>query len=298
MNQSRRWWLPALAGAVLGLVLQLVWISNHGWAQAHWRLPAGLLGGSLALLGAAWLWWWRKRLAGWLLVLSGLDSAGGRRVWLALMLLALLAGAHFAYHDWLVPRLGREKVRQYFRAHAQRDKQGLLALFYPSLDQADSPRVLGLARAWYFPDVPHFPGGKQAQYVLRWLGVIRVPVSGRYGFGGYVDDGLIVLVDGVEVARDYREHGKRLAWGWIDLAAGEHALEIRYRQVWEGAFLEVLWQPPGGRRGPLDPSLLYPLRPDTDLVQVLRLRLAHGLVYRPWSNWNPLMGGRFWRLPW
>jgi len=298
MIPARRLLLLALVGGLLGLVPQLVWISNHGWAQAPWRLPAGLLGGALLLAAPFWLWRERARLGRAALTLSGLDTPGGRRVWLVLLLLGLLAGAHFAYHDWLVPRLGREKVRQYFRAHADRGQQGLLTLFYPSLDQADPPRVLGLARAWHFPDVPHFPGGKKAQYVLRWLGVIKVPVSGRYGFGGYVDDGLILLVDGVEVARDYRERGKRLAWGWIDLAAGEHALEIRYRQVWEGAFLEVLWQPPGGGRGPLDPKLLHPLRPGTNLVQVLRLRLAHGLVPRPWSNWNPLMGGRFWRLPW
>ena len=298
MSPARGCWLLASLGGLLGLLVQLLWVSQHGWAQAPWRLPAGLLAGALLLAGPAWLWRWRAPLGRAALTLSGLDSAGGRRLWLAFLVLGFLAGAHFLYHDWLVPRLGREKVRQYFIAHADRDRRGLLTLFYPSLDQADPPRLLGLARSWYFPDIPHFPGGKKAQYVLRWLGVIRVPVSGRYGFGGYVDDGLMVLVDGVEVARDYRERGKRLAWGWIDLAVGEHALEIRYRQVWEGAFLEVLWQPPGDGRGPLDPKLLCPLRPGTNLVQVLRLRLAHGLVPRPGSTWNPLLGGRFWRLPW
>ena len=87
----------ALLGALIGLIVQLSWLGNHGWEDAGARIPAGMAGGAVAL-------WLLSELAAWLLARLGLGFWGGvARVWpylgraglwrgLAVIWLVLLAG--------------------------------------------------------------------------------------------------------------------------------------------------------------------------------------------------------------
>ena len=304
MTRPARWMAALWAlGGLAGAAAQADWLRQHGWGEAWWRLPLGALAGALAVwLLVRWVAPAVGRAARtarrWAWELSGLSSPGGRRVWAAGLAVLALTAAHFAYHDWWVPRRGMEAMVAYFVQHQDRRARGLETLFYDSLDQADPPRSLGAARRWYFPDTPYFPGGRKDHFVLRWLGVLQADKPGVYGFGGYADDGLIFYVDGRPAAQDYREWGKRLIWGTVRLDAGPHAIEVSYRQVWEGAFLELLWQPPGEKRRRLDPGVLRPLKPTASLAEITRIKMEYGLAPRRFSTFDPFMGGRFWRLPW
>lgn len=294
-------WL--LMGAALGLGSQLTWLALHGWPPAWWRLAAGAAGGALVVgpllrLGA----WALAPLAPWardtLRALLGLDTRAGRRFWLGMGLALLVAAGVWSWFHLLRPWVGSRLVRDYFLAHAAAESQGLTTVFYSSLDQAGPAKELGVARAWSFPDRTSFPGGRQTEFVIRWLGVLQAPESGFYRLGGVVDDGLVILVDGRRVAADWREAPPRPVWGKVWLWAGPHALEVRYRQLAGGASLRLLWQPPGGPQEPLPARVLRPLRPGTALGPITRLRLRWGLVPRASSTYPPFEGGRFWRLPW
>ncbi len=65
----------ALLGALIGMIIQLAWLSNHGWEEAAARLPAGAVGGGLAF-------WLLGELAAWLLRRAGRDFwSGVARFW-------------------------------------------------------------------------------------------------------------------------------------------------------------------------------------------------------------------------
>ncbi|MCF8034918.1 MAG: arylsulfotransferase family protein [Desulfarculaceae bacterium] len=114
MNFPRSRLPLALLGALIGLVVQLVWLGNHGWDQAGTRILAGLAGGALALWllgeGIAWLarrmgrdfWgWWAARV--WPCLGRASLWRGTALAWLAL-LAGFVAGLYvYASHNWPYP---------------------------------------------------------------------------------------------------------------------------------------------------------------------------------------------------
>lgn len=294
------WWL---VGGLIGAAVQVDWLQAHGWDQAHIRLPAGVLLGVLILgplLGLAARY--AKGVGGKVrrnaAYLLGLDRKWGRRAWVLALALLLIAGGTASYWCWLRPLMGAQQVREFFIAHAQKDARGLLTLYYPDLAQVKPKQESLSSGKLAFAQASDFPGGKERHFVLRWLGVIQIPESGTYGFGGRVDDGLVILIDGRPIAADWEEAPPREVWGTVSLAKGWHALDIRYRQVGGGASLQVYWQPPGAERQALPPNIIKPLKPDTPLAEITRLRLSHGMLPWPGSTYPPFQGGRFWRVPW
>ena len=232
------------------------------------------------------------------LALAGLDLPFNRRAWLIALVLAGLVASGTLYHFWYLPRRGETLMRGFFEAQAQTETQGLRGLAFDSLDGSGEPLDLGVSRSWDFGDLHAFPLVAHQNFCIRWLGVLNAPASGKYRLGGMVDDGLMILVDGREVVSALGISAPHEVQGKVRLDAGPHALEIRFQQYAGGAVLKLWWQPPGADRQPLDPALLTPLAPDVPLARITRLRLAYGLIPRPGSTYNPLDGGRFWRLPW
>ncbi len=294
------WWL---LGALAGAATQIAWLQANGWSEAPVRLPVGVVLGGLvlgALLGviARHSGGLSKRLRLNAAYVMGLDKKWGRRIWAASLVLALAAGGAAAYYGWLRPTMGAQKIREYFIAHAENDTRGMLTLYFPDLARIKPKEVSLTAGNLDFPQTADFPGEKEAHFVLHWLGVIQVPESGTYGFGGKVDDGLIISINGRTIAEDWRESPPREVWGTVALAKGWHALDIQYRQVAGGAMLQVFWQPPGAERQQLPPNIIRPLKPDTHLATITRLRLAYGMLPWPGSTYPPFKGGRFWRVPW
>jgi hypothetical protein len=295
----RLWWA---LGALAGGGLQAAWLADHGWEVAWLRLPLGLAGGAaaaglvglLAALGKR-VWPRAQAPAAYLL---GLDRRSGRLVWACVVVVLATAAGTAAWWGWGRPLVGAGKVRALFLEHAEPERPGLLALYYdgPFLVQPrESFRAEGLLD---FPSAADFPGGRREHFGLRWLGLVKAPVDGVYHFGGRVDDGLAILVDGRVVAKDWREAPPREVWGAVELCNGWHALDIRYRQVAGGATLSVAWQPPGGSRRALVLADTRPLGAGAPLGDMVRLRLEHGLIPWPGSTYPPFQGGRFWRVPW
>ncbi|MBI4797378.1 MAG: hypothetical protein HY794_01285 [Desulfarculus sp.] len=309
-------YLVWLLGALLGGYSQVAWLLAHGGRQeAIARLSLGPLAGAVllwlvaeALARAGRYFGWRpweplQRLGLWVAAtawsLSGLANRGGRRAWLIALALALVLSSLPAYHLLLRPLQGAGLVRQYFLEHLEPSgPAGLRCLLLEGLDQAGPVNDLGVLQTWDFASLEQVPGGRQRFFALRGLGVIEVPKSGVYGFGGQADDGLLLLIDGRVVVDNRMEGPARPMWGKVYLTAGLHALDLRYLQYAGGASLRLQWQPPGQDRQPLGQANLRPLAAGTPLAPITRLRLAHGLEPRPFSTYDPWESGRFWGLSW
>lgn len=233
-----------------------------------------------------------NQLRRWPGIILGLDNAPGRRAWLWGLMVLLLAAGLAVYWCQVRPWWGGRLVRAYVLEHLEPGGRGLLGLYYPNLDMAGKPHVLEPKPLLLLPD------GKKHYYTLRWLGAVYAPRSGRFGFGGQADDGLMVLIDGKPVARDWHQAPSREVWGKVRLSQGWHAIEVRYFQAGGEAVHVVKWQPPGGNRAPLAKARLRPLSPKADPAHITRLRLAHGLTPILGSTYPPLTGGRHWELPW
>lgn len=239
-----------------------------------------------------------KPLGQWLGTVLGFRESRDRRGWLKLLGLLALCGLVVAYFWWYQPYQGAQRMQELFVSRVQPEGQGLSTAFFTHLDQAGAPNMLAPATTWDFPGLERFPGGGRDHFVLRWLGVIYIDQSGRYGMGGLVDDGLIILIDGKPVVHEWYQSATHEVWGSVYLSEGPHAIEIRYLQLAGEAALKLQWQPPGKNREPLPFKAMRPLKEPLPLGDIARLRLNHNMLKLEPSTYKPFTGGRFWRLPW
>ena len=93
---------------------------------------------------------------------------------------------------------------------------------------------------------PHRPDG----FAVRYRGYIRIPEDGMYRFFLRSDDGSLLWVAGEPVVDNDGIHdARRERSGELPLAAGLHAIEVRYFDVAAGEVLQVGCAGPGfGKR--------------------------------------------------
>jgi hypothetical protein len=114
-------------------------------------------------------------------------------------------------------------------------------------------------------DVPRFviPEHRPDGFAVRYTGFIEVPVDGMYTFFLRSDDGselrigdeVIVSNDGIHDARVERR-------GQVPLAAGKHAIDVRYFDVAAGELLTVGVQVPGSGKREIPTEFLWRPSPD------------------------------------
>lgn len=90
-----------------------------------------------------------------------------------------------------------------------------------------------------------------------WRGILRVPAAGTYSFDTFSNGPSSIFLDGRPVLDNRLGDGvPRRLGAAVELAAGEHAVDIRYQ--WNSGFghLEVYWTYPGADRSLLGPLAL------------------------------------------
>ncbi|MEO8348342.1 MAG: PA14 domain-containing protein, partial [Acidobacteriota bacterium] len=94
-----------------------------------------------------------------------------------------------------------------------------------------------------------------ASFSGTWIGKLSIAQEGPYRFQVISNGGSTVRIDG-ELVVDNRHGGSTnlTAGGTRELSAGTHELELRY--VWTAGvgYLELYWEPPGGKRSILGPG--------------------------------------------
>ncbi len=135
-------------------------------------------------------------------------------------------------------------------------QQGLLATYYageswsgPPLFQQVTPFLL---LAWS-PEGPF-----ASAFSVRFTGSLRMDTPGPVRFRLDADDGVRFIVDGQIVAEALTPDQPNQVIVPLDLAAGEHDIQIDYFQRGGGNALEFYWQPAGLPESPVPPSVLTP----------------------------------------
>lgn len=94
-------------------------------------------------------------------------------------------------------------------------------------------------------------------YAIRFSGFIRIPKTGVYRFGLLSDDGSQLLIDDQLVANNDGCHGDLEKSGEIALAAGLHAITIRYFQNGSGQSLALSIEEPGQPKKVIPANYFY-----------------------------------------
>jgi hypothetical protein len=91
------------------------------------------------------------------------------------------------------------------------------------------------------------PKTREEDFGLVFEGFLTVPSTGVYLIRVASDDGAEVMLDGQPVCGKDGVHGVEESVGTVALAAGAHALKVRYFQGTGGQGLRLDWLAPGGR---------------------------------------------------
>jgi hypothetical protein len=96
-------------------------------------------------------------------------------------------------------------------------------------------------------DLP-VPPEKRENLTVRWTGLVRVPVKGRYTFFVVSDDGHRLWVGDKKLSEVWKDQAAAESKGQITLAAGSHPIKLEYYNGQGEAYIELLWKPPKGQK--------------------------------------------------
>ena len=155
----------------------------------------------------------------------------------------------------LPPALARDEGGQV------RGEPGLaVAAFEPAPRDAQLETFANLTATKLFraPKVTHeLPiNGRSDSYGLRFEGILRVPVSGRYTFSTRSDDGSRLYIDRTCVVNNDGDHGIAERSGSIELEAGRHPIVVTFYERGGAQHLSVAWEGPGFSKRPIPDEAL------------------------------------------
>ncbi|MFZ1753078.1 MAG: PA14 domain-containing protein [Caldilineaceae bacterium] len=137
-------------------------------------------------------------------------------------------------------------------------EQGLWGTYYANENWSGPPLMEQitpfLLLAWP-PNEPTFH-----PFSATYSGLLRIETPGLYQFRVEADDGVRFTLDGTVLGEGLipdRPNGVRAE---LELAAGDHPIQIDYFQRGGGSALEFFWSPPGSGEVPVPPAALLPGR--------------------------------------
>jgi 4-amino-4-deoxy-L-arabinose transferase-like glycosyltransferase len=127
-------------------------------------------------------------------------------------------------------------------------------------------------------------------YGVQWSGWIFVPATGRYAYDLAVDDGVEIWVGDRTIVAINGPPGIYHRRGFVEVAAGLHPVEIRYRQLLGDRRFSFTWAPAADRRQLAMPTFFQPTTPPPSS---LIARAAHWLPLWVAVGWSAtiLAGG-------
>jgi hypothetical protein len=97
------------------------------------------------------------------------------------------------------------------------------------------------------------------EFSARYTGALRVSRSGKYGFRIYADDGARLTLDGDVLAEGLVSNQPNNFEVEIELATGDHLIQIDYFQSGGGSALDVFWRYGDEPWSPIPPAVLVPV---------------------------------------
>jgi len=108
-------------------------------------------------------------------------------------------------------------------------------------------------------------------YVARFKGRLRVPLSGKYKFYTTSDDGSMLYVNGKRVVNNDGQHGMRTRSGRMTMKKGSVIVVVDYFQRGGGKGLKVEWSGPGFKKRALDGSYMSPMMEESQESEAERV---------------------------
>jgi hypothetical protein len=100
------------------------------------------------------------------------------------------------------------------------------------------------------------------QWLGEWDGVLDAPNTGTYDFALDHSEHAALSIDGSLLMSDLDIKTAKLE-SEVELAAGRHAISVRFEKTEDGApWIDLYWMPPGGQRVIVPGSVLYPPPPE------------------------------------
>ncbi len=161
---------------------------------------------------------------------------------------------------WVPPGGRQEVVPSTVLYNFPASKNGLVGRYYSNNNWSGQPALIRVdnfvAAHNFLPD----------PFSVEWQGQVYAPRAGVYLIGTNSDDGSMVWIDGKLAVDNGGHHSDRYVENRVQLAEGLHELRIRYFQDDGGRKFELWWTPPGGARGLVPMSNLFPpgLRPSRE----------------------------------
>ncbi len=100
-------------------------------------------------------------------------------------------------------------------------------------------------------------------FSIRWLGQVQALNTGTYTFYTTTDDGVRLTVNNQILIDQLKDQGPTEYSGTISLTAGQkYDIKMAYYEQNSGAVAKLAWQAPGGTKGEIPTSQLYPYTGD------------------------------------
>ena len=94
-------------------------------------------------------------------------------------------------------------------------------------------------------------------FMMRWRGLISIPIEGQYAFQTRSDDGSMLYIDQQLVVDNDGAHSYQARTGMAVLSEGYHEITVLFYDVGGAAQMEVLWTPmPGSALAPMASDVL------------------------------------------
>lgn len=138
---------------------------------------------------------------------------------------------------------------------------GLLGSYYSSPDLSGQPVAQQIDPTLFFYLSPFQPyTDRNVSFSVHWEGTLYAPVLGTYQFAFQAYEGLAWLkVDGQVVIDAVGPETPQYRHGGLDLAQGEHRIEVGYAcPSGISHFVSLFWTLPGGSQEIIPPSVLRP----------------------------------------
>ena len=202
--------------------------------------------------------------------------------------------------DTIMPRYAENNqspLESYAGGQADLQYAALLEYFHDLADRQPPGMAPGLVGAYYSvrrdwqrtlsrldgsrpfllrkDDRIEFPNGAETfsdtkltdAFMVRWTGMLRVPISGKYMIHVQSDDGARLRLDGEIQLDELGPHSFAEETVTLDLDAGLHPFELIYHEIGGGQGCVVSWTRPGSRREVI-PATNWLHRPkDLDAIQ-------------------------------
>lgn len=165
-------------------------------------------------------------------------------------------GAPIARLGWRTPSRQAELIPPTALFRVGPPQQGLTASYFRGTDWGGEPvfhQVTPFLLLFWAEADPFY-----SPFSIHFTGKLRIKEPGRYFFIIRADDGARLSLDGKVVAEELTPLRVNDLQADVELAAGDHPIQIDYFQVGGSNVLEFFWRGPGIDYGPVPPSVLIP----------------------------------------